>query len=257
MKHHEIKILAGAAVFALWSAASPAAADCTLNLGWEAYEPYQMETGGKVSGIDVDIFTAVAEQAGCKVVPKQVPWARLLKDIEAGKMDVAMGASINPERQAYASFSDSYRKDEFILFVKPGKVGALGDQGLDAVAGMAFKVGTVRDYAYGDAFDALMKNPAFAKNIEESAGTNLNLRKLSAGRLDGLIENRYVALATAKAEGMAGQIEAHPKPVAADDVYFMFGKKTVQATTVEAINAALKKLKADGRIDQITAGYSQ
>lgn len=234
---------------------SPASAACTLNLGWEPYAPFQMEEGGVLSGVDVDLFMAAAQAAGCTATPKKVPWARLLEEIEAGKMDVAMGASISAERQAYANFSDAYRKDEFVLFVPTGKAVALGDEGLAGIIGKPFKLGTVRDYEYGEAFTTLMKNEAFAKAVDESADTQLNLRKLAKGRLDGLLENRFVALAKAKEEGITGKIEAHPRPVSSDDVYFMFGKKSVDPAVVAAVNDALRKMKADGREGQILAKY--
>ena len=242
--------------FALLAAGSSAHAACTLALGWESFEPFQMkEADGKVSGIDVDLFTEAAKGADCTVTPKEVPWKRLLIDIEGGKMDAAMGASVTPERQAFAAFSAAYRKDEFVLFVRKGEIDKVGAAGVVAITGKPFKLGTVGGYEYGDAFDALRKDPAFAKQLEEAASTELNIRKLLQKRLDGFVENRFVGLAMAKKEGALDKLDIHPVPVSSDDVNFMFSKKSVPPAVVAAIDAALVKMKADGRYDAILSKY--
>ena len=244
---------AGLALALLTPAVGQAA--CALNLGWEAFEPFQMKAETQVSGLDVDLFVEAAKDAGCTVAFKEAPWARLLKEIETGKMDAAMGASITPERQAFANFSESYRQDEFVLFVRAGEVDQVGAAGLKAMVGKSFKLGTVRDYAYGDEFDALKKHPDFAKQIDEAAGTEINIRKLISKRLDGFIENRFVTAAVARKENAGDKIAPHPVSVSTDPVYFMFSKKSVPEATVAAINAALAKMKNDGRYNQIVAKY--
>lgn len=243
------------AVLASALAAGPAAA-CTLSLGWEPYEPFQFkDAAGTVTGIDVEVFEAVAKEAGCTVAKKEVPWKRLQQDIENGRMDAAMGLQNTPEREAFGVFSPAYRRDGMVLWVRKGELDKVGGDGLSAIKGKPFKLGIVAGYEYGTTYEALAADPAFAKQVDESASTELNLRKLANKRIDGFIENDFVTIAMARKEKLADGIEAHPVAVQAADAKFMFSKKSVDPKTVEAFNAALARLKASGAIDAILAKY--
>ncbi len=228
---------------------------CSIRLGWEDFAPFQLERDGTVTGLDVDLFLATADAAGCTVTPKELPWRRLLSDMEAGRIDAAMGASITPERETFARFSDAYRHDEIVLFVLTDKLGAVGPGGLEDLPGTGFRLGTVTDYAYGCLFDRLMGNTDFTAQVEPSRSTTLNVRKAKAGRLDGFIEDRFVGQAAVQSGSASGLMTIHPTPVTQEPVHFMFSRKSVPAGTVIALNAALATLKADGRYDSIVAQY--
>lgn len=242
------------AFFLLAVSGAPAGA-CSLTMGWEAYEPFQMQSGTTVTGLDVDLFQEVAKQAGCAVVPREVPWKRLLSDMEAGRMDAAIGASLTPDREAYARFSKPYRQDEFVLFMRKGDTARLGKGGIAEASTNGARLGIVGGYEYGDAFKALQANPAFAKLLQEASETKLNLRKLLANRIDAFIENRFVGLALARQEGAFDKIEVHPVPVSSDAVHFMFGRKSVTEATALSFDAALEAMRNDGRYDKVVARY--
>lgn len=255
MRRFRTGLIAAACTLAL-SVAGAAHAACTLSLGWESYEPFQFkDASGAVTGVDVEVFREVAKEVGCTVTTKEIPWKRLLNDLEAGKMDAAMGAQPTPEREAYAVFSPAYRGDRMSLWVRKGEVDTVGAEGLPAIKGKPFRLGTAAGYEYGDVFEALKADPAFAKQIDESASTEFSLRKLAGKRIDGFIENDFVAVAMARKEKLASAIEPHPVPVQAADAMFMFSRKSVPADTVTAFNEALERLKANGRIDAILSSY--
>jgi polar amino acid transport system substrate-binding protein len=229
-------------------------AACSLSLGWEPFEPFQLKTeAGVVGGIDVDLFTEAAKRAGCTVTPNEIPWERLLNDIKDGKIDAALGATVTDERKVYANFTSPYRKDEFVLFVRKGELGKVGADGLASLVGKPFKLGTVKGYEMGDTFDKLKSE--LGKQIDETSSTELNLKKLAANRIDGFIENRYVGLAEAKKAGLADKIEIHPVPISSDDVSFMFSKKSTTGETLAAVEDALKAMRTDGQYDKILAKY--
>lgn len=249
----QIAIMLAAGIMATVGTAQAA---CTLSLGWESYEPFQFKDGADaVTGLDVEIFQEVAKTIGCAVTTKEIPWKRLAGDLETGKMDAAMGLQSTPEREAIGAFSPAYRRDDMVLVVRKGELSKVGDNGLASLPGRAFRLGTAAGYEYGDLFDSLKKDPAFAKQIDESASTELNLRKLVGKRIDGLIENGFVVVAMARKEGVADAVEAHPVPVLSADALFMFSRKSVDPKTVAAFADGLNSLKASGRIDAIIAKY--
>ncbi len=79
-------------------------ADCNnkeLINGWGGeWVPFIMGTADNPSGLDMDILDAVIAKAGCKWrnTEREVPWARHLKLVEAGKIDLATAASWTQER---------------------------------------------------------------------------------------------------------------------------------------------------------------
>lgn len=243
--------------FAIGSLASASAQACTLRLGWEVFPPFQVAEGDDAGGLDLDLFRAAAASVDCEVVTREMPWRRLLRALETGEMDAAMGASITPEREAFARFSDTYRNDEFVLFVRRGEVDKVGPGGIADVVGARFRLGIVGGYSYGDTFDRLMQDPSFARQVQAAPTTLLNLRKLLAGRIDGFIESRPVGADVARKEGVLDQVAVHPVPVSSDPTHLMFSKKSVPAQVVERFNDALATMKVNGRYDEIMNKYLQ
>jgi len=245
-------MLLGAIIIA-WTL-QPAMA-CSLKVGWEDYPPFQVRDGHDATGLDLQLFRNAAALAGCQVTTREIPWRRLLNMIEAGRMDAAMGASITPEREAFAFFSDSYRNDEFVLFVRNGDLDQVGPGGLSDLVGKRFRLGTVGGYSYGAVFDTLMRDPRFVRQVQSAPSTVLNLRKLVAGRIDGFIGGRPVGIDIAKKEGVLAEIAVHPVPVSSDPVHFMFSKQSVTPDVVTAFNRALAEMKANGRSEAIMDAY--
>lgn len=228
---------------------------CSLSLGWEVFEPFQLQDGDSAGGLDVTLFQEAAKEVGCSVTTQQVPWRRLLGDLEKGRTDAAMGATATPERETFAWFSEPYRDDEFVLFLRKGEAAKLGPKGIGAIADAGLRLGVVGGYEYGAAYDAAAENPAFAELVDAAPDTRLNLRKLLINRIDAFIENRFVGLAVLRQENAVGKVDIHPTPVSTDPVVFMFSKASVSEDVVKRFNAALAAMKADGRFDAIAAQY--
>lgn len=75
------------------------------------YAPFSVDTGGALSGADVE--TALALARSLEVEPRFVrtSWPTLLQDYRAGRFDIALsGISITPERAGVASFSTPYHR---------------------------------------------------------------------------------------------------------------------------------------------------
>ncbi len=250
----KLGMVVGAVVIAAGLSVRPAAA-CTLSLGWEPFAPFQMADGGRVTGLDVDLFRAVAETIGCTVTPREIPWRRLLANLETGSADAAMGATKTPEREAFAQFSDAYRADEFVLFVRAGEIGRFGSDGLASMEANRLSLGVVGGYNYGETFTSLMTSRRFQRLVQTASGSDLNLRKLLAGRIDAFLENRFVGAALARAEGAGDRVESHPAVVSADDVHFMFSRASVAPEVVASFDRMLETMRADGRYDQVVGRY--
>ncbi|MDD2251888.1 MAG: basic amino acid ABC transporter substrate-binding protein [Dehalococcoidales bacterium] len=75
---------------------------------WPPFE-YVDTTTGEIVGFDVDLFNAIAEEAGLEVEWINVEWDPLLAGVAQGTYDAAISSiTIKEERKADMDFSDPY-----------------------------------------------------------------------------------------------------------------------------------------------------
>lgn len=229
---------------------------CELKVIWEDWVPYQYENDQKqLTGLDVELVSAVAKLADCKIHYINRPWARALREIEKGDLDMAPGASLNDERQQYARFSDPYREEVVVLMVRKGDSAKMPLTKLADITSLKLRLGVTRDYYNGPDFETLMKEPAFARQVEEVSATEQNFHKLKGKRIDGVLVDPVVGKHLAKQLGMSDLLEVHPLPISRDDIYFMFSKQSTTPEHVTRFNEALGKLKASGEHQNILERY--
>lgn len=229
---------------------------CKVSAGWEPYEPYQFkDSRGNYTGIDLDIINAAFTEAGCQVEFIEMPWKRMLLSVEDGSISVVMGASKLPEREIYASFSQPYREESFSLFLKKGGNSKFKIRRLEDLIKYNLKLGTVRGYFYGKKFDEAMKNPRFKELIEEAKDDETNLKKLEGGRVDAFLIDPFVGIARMKKMGLLTKVDKTPLTLTTEPIHAMFSKKSVSPDTVKAFDDGLKKIKKNGKLNQILRKY--
>lgn len=235
-----------------------AAAECTLKVGWEPWEPYSYrDAEGQLVGLDVALVRAMAQGAGCEISFVQMPWGRLLEELRHGNsVQVISGASRTPEREAYAWFSVPYRNETMELFIRREDLDEHSFTTFEEMIDSGFHLGVTRNYYYGKAFAQAMENPRFEQLAQEVTTDLQNIWKLEAGRIDGFLADRFVAAHLIREHGPTGWIQAHPMYVNSSGIHLMFSKRAVQPEIVQRFDAALEELKDSGDHDRILADYS-
>ncbi|WP_143559171.1 hypothetical protein [Alkalispirochaeta americana] len=80
----------------------------------------------------------------------------------------------------------------------------------------------------------------------------MNYRKLVAGRIDAVLEERLVGLRDAKQTGLGDLITYNPKPIKADPYYLLVSRQHPRAEEIIlSFNRGVRQLQADGRLDEI------
>ncbi len=233
-----------------------ATAACQLALGFEAWEPYQFTSiDNKPSGLDIELVEAVAAQMGCSIDARQGTWTDLISALKEGKVDLLLGASVTPARQEYAHFSDPYRQEQFVLFVRSADVAGYPQNTLAEFVGAGKKVGIISEYYYGAEVAELFNADSSKNQFVEASLSELNLARLLDEDIDGMLEDSFVGHAMLKRKGLDTQIGAHSISMGNTDVFVMFSKATVPAERVNAFNQALAAIKADGRYERIIQRY--
>ena len=238
---------------------SPANASepCQKNLRWNDDPPYSMLLAdGSVRGIYIDTHTTVLERLGCKTVLRKLPWARALRELESGRLDILPGAFRRPEREVYAHFSGPVLPPaRNLLFAHHEAIGNWPADSLQALAETPFRLGAQIDVLYGPDYLQLMSDPAYAKRVAMVSQRSSLWRMIARGRIDGAIADEHTGAWEIQQLGLANVITATHIVVSTEAAEVALSKASNDLAFVAAYTAALQELVSDGSYQQIVARY--
>jgi ABC-type amino acid transport substrate-binding protein len=55
--------------------------------------------------------------------------------------------------------------------------------------------------------------------------------------------------------GLSERVERYPLRIPGEKLHFMFSRKTVEPDLIAQVDATIDRMRADGRLDAITAKY--
>ena len=230
---------------------------CELTVGWEPWEPYMYLTpGNEVSGLDIEIIKALAEENKCQIEFIQGDWKSLLEMVEDGEVDIVAGASISPSREKYALFSDAYRNEDFVLYVRAAEFDNYGKT-LQEVLDTQKIFGITADYIYGGGLDKFIDDPYYSKLFIASDFGEMNYYNLLQHKVDLFVEDPFVGAYNLNRKGLNKQIKALPVVIHSGEVHLMFSKLSMYPQQVGMFNAALSKIKKNGSYQAILDKYQQ
>lgn len=246
----------GGLVLAATLSARAETAGCHLQVGLDTWAPYQYRSDdGKTRGLDVRLIRLYGKLAGCRVDFQWVPWARSLEELKGGRLDMLSGASITPERQQYALFSIAYREESMNLFMTRAAARHYHFQDFQQMIPAHFHIAVTRDYYYGAAFVAAMKNPEFRDLVTQVPEVSLVFKMVGAGHAQGGLADSLVGKYWIRKLGLKGQVQMTAMQANSDQVHLMFSRKTVSAELVSRFNAAIRKTRAQGDYVRILRQY--
>ena len=237
--------------------------DCQLTIGFDIWEPYQfIDIGEQDRGLDIDIAEATAELMGCELEFQQATWVDLLYDMQSGDVDLLMGASKTAERETYAYFSQGYRDEHFVLFVREEDQRQYSDMSLIDILESDKRIGIVDSYYYGDEFQEyyIQRRDDDSGNGAEFVSAMMgefNLVRLLDHDIDGFLEDRVVGHSLIRRKGLSEYIAPADIELSSGSVYVMFSKESTDEDLVETFNQALDELRESGEYEQIMSRYLQ
>ena len=206
-----------------------------------AFPPYEMTTdAGEFEGIDIETAQAIADKLGLELQIDDMDFDAALLSVQQGKADIVMaGVTVTDERKAVMDFSDSYATGIQSIIVPEGSDIASPDD----LAGK--KIGTQRGttgYIYcSDDFGD--------ENVVAYDNGLTAVQALTNGQVDAVV------IDNAPAQEF---IAANPGLKILDTSYAEedYAIGMAKGSSLEdAINAALKELKADGTLQSIVDKY--
>jgi polar amino acid transport system substrate-binding protein len=100
------------------------------------------DSGGNISGFDIDAARWIAERKGFDVEFVAIPWENAISDLEAGRIDmIASGMTVTEKRQARVNFTHPYYAVNMSIAVRAGSHSTMQDLN-DGLLRIGAQVGT-------------------------------------------------------------------------------------------------------------------
>lgn len=225
---------------------TPEVEDATITMATNAYfKPYEYYEGDKIVGIDAEIAEAIALKLGKELVIEDMQFDSILTAVQTGSVDFGMaGMTVTEERKESVNFTSSYATGVQSIIVKEGSaITTVDDLYAD---GASYKVGV----QLGTTGDIYASDDFGSDLVSQFANGNEAVMALNGGAVDCVIIDNQPALALVEAnEGLVILETSY-----ADEEYAICIAKE-NTELLDAMNAAIDELIADGTIDAIVAKY--
>ncbi|UUY08200.1 transporter substrate-binding domain-containing protein [Pseudomonas sp. J452] len=230
---------------------------CQKTLRWDDDPPFSMQqANGEVGGIDIDLNRAVLARLGCTVKLVKLPWARALKELELGRLDILPGAFRKPEREVYAHFSGAVLEpSRNILFMHQDALARWPVSDLRELQKTPFRLGAQIDVAYGPVYQQLMADADFASRVSFTTSRANLWQMVKKRRIDGVIADESTGLYETRQLGLDDSIRPTAVVVSTDAAEVAFSKKSNSVEFVESYAQVLRQLIEDGSHDRIVQSY--
>ncbi|MGQ3054884.1 MAG: substrate-binding periplasmic protein [Roseateles sp.] len=237
-------------------AALPARA-CELRVRWNPDPPYSMrDAAGRVVGLQAELVERTLERMGCRAVWVELPWARALVELQAGRLDVLPGALRRPEREAYAHWVEQRFMVPNRLYVRADERASFGAATrLRDVLKPGLKLGVQIGVVYGPEYAALLAEPDFRARLTQAAVRGNLWQMLEIGRVDGVLASEASARWELARLGLGAQIVRTDVLLSNEAAQTMFSKSSVDAALVQRYRQAGDALEKDGTLARVVRKY--
>lgn len=243
-----------AAAAFLFLSLCPARAEAPVVLAADVWCPYTCEKGLGQDGFAVDMAREIFEAAGFEVEYRVMSWRRALSEATNGYIDGVLGADrseahwlIYPEEELGSTAGDF-----FVLKSNPWRyagTSSLVGVRLALVAGYGIHP-DIAEFLQRRGREALVQYTVSQDPLEE------NLRKLVAGRVDAILDDRTAILYEAEKLGVLDLIEYAGSDDVPANLYVAFSDKSPRSRNLARIwDRGVRKLRASGRLEAILARY--
>ncbi len=229
---------------------------CAISVRWNDDPPYSFQgPNQQIQGIHPDILREALQRMDCTVTFIELPWARGLKKLEAGTLDILPGALQTAERQQFAYFSRPINRSPNVLFVNQSSLSKFPFTQLSELKNSNFRLGAQINVTYGGDYAALLQDPDFAQRLVLINNRRSAWRMIKADRLDGLIADEITGLLELQQLGLSGQVVKSGLIVSGEPAAYALSKKTVDAEFVQRLDQTLNAMLEDGSYLRIMQGY--
>ncbi|UOQ42927.1 amino acid ABC transporter substrate-binding protein [Halobacillus salinarum] len=213
-----------------------------LTVGTEGtYPPYTFhDDQDKLTGYDVEVAREVAKRLDLKVEFKETKWDSMFAGLNSKRFDmIANQVGIKPDREKKYAFSTPYTYSTAVLVTNKDNKDIQSFEDLD---GKTSAQSLTSNYA-----DIAKKYGAEIQSVE---GFNPAMELIATGRVDATVNDRLSVLdyLNQKGDNVPAQIVDKAGDASESAMMFRQGNEEL----VKAVNGALKEMKEDGTLENIS-----
>ncbi|GIX35982.1 MAG: amino acid ABC transporter substrate-binding protein [Lysobacteraceae bacterium] len=226
----------------------------TITIVADEWCPYNCSPDSDRPGYMIEIASKALGVAGHTIKYSTMPWSRAIEEARRGKYTAIVGAARN-DAPDFVFPDEPLGISGSVFAVKKGSTWKY--TGIDSLATVS--IGVIQDYSYAEDLDAyIAKYAKDAKRVQAATGETAlgtNIRKLEAGRIDALVEDRAVLEYELAEEGKLGQFD-YAGTLKQSEVFIAFSPAHPAAKEYARLLAeGVRALRASGELDTILARY--
>lgn len=244
-------------VLLLWCLCCSAWAQESLLVGWSSWHPFSFrDEQQQLQGLDIDLLEAIFNRAGFHANYSEMPWARVLRELEFGTIQLTMSANQTAERDLYARFTLPYRNEETVLLIRRQDKGRWQEitQLSDLLSRPDFTIGLLRDFDYGTDFRTFMQSPQMQQRLLVRLKMEPLIKLLLAGRIQGVVMDpmglQQLNLAGIPLDQLTTLLDIQQTPV-----HLMLSRRTTTPQQLQRLDEAIRTLLQSPEYEQILARY--
>ncbi|HHQ4650913.1 TPA: substrate-binding periplasmic protein [Aeromonas hydrophila] len=244
-------------VLLLWCLCCSAWAQESLLVGWSSWHPFSFrDEQQQLQGLDIDLLEAIFNRAGFHANYSEMPWARVLRELEFGTIQLTMSANQTAERDLYARFTLPYRNEETVLLIRRQDKGRWQEitQLSDLLSRPDFTIGLLRDFDYGTDFRTFMQSPQMQQRLLIRLKMEPLIKLLLAGRIQGVVMDpmglQQLNLAGIPLDQLTTLLDIQQTPV-----HLMLSRRTTTPQQLQRLDEAIRALLQSPEYGQILARY--
>ncbi|WP_323975957.1 substrate-binding periplasmic protein [Aeromonas hydrophila] len=244
-------------VLLLWCLCCSAWAQESLLVGWSSWHPFSFrDEQQQLQGLDIDLLEAIFNRAGFHANYSEMPWARVLRELEFGTIQLTMSANQTAERDLYARFTLPYRNEETVLLIRRQDKGRWQEitQLSDLLTRPDFTIGLLRDFDYGTDFRTFMQSPLMQQRLLVRLKMEPLIKLLLAGRIQGVVMDpmglQQLNLAGLPLDQLTTLLDIQQTPV-----HLMLSRRTTTPQQLQRLDEAIRALLQSPEYGQILARY--
>ncbi|MGL6509208.1 substrate-binding periplasmic protein [Aeromonas hydrophila] len=244
-------------VLLLWCLCCSAWAQESLLVGWSSWHPFSFrDEQQQLQGLDIDLLEAIFNRAGFHANYSEMPWARVLRELELGTIQLTMSANQTAERDLYARFTLPYRNEETVLLIRRQDKGRWQEitQLSDLLSRPDFTIGLLRDFDYGTDFRTFMQSPQMQQRLLVRLKMEPLIKLLLAGRIQGVVMDpmglQQLNLVGIPLDQLTTLLDIQQTPV-----HLMLSRRTTTPQQLQRLDEAIRALLQSPEYGQILARY--
>lgn len=219
-----------------WAQGSAAAEPVVRACGHPAAPPMSWDQDGQLTGVCVAAAQRAFAALGLTLqLEPPTPWARCLRMVETGEVDVNLCGFVNEKRLEHAVMVEPpVGHNEAVLIVRRDSTLVYKSRAdLDGL-----RIGMGRGVSFGAEFDAYLAQHA---QLDVALSETHNLQKLLLDRLDAVITARLAGQQLIRNMGCESQLRLLPGKVVEGPLFMQMSKRSKHLAVLPQLTSFLKQ----------------